>query len=420
MTDQPPNRRLLLIAALVIALLGIALRVVPSAGFKGVGFDEVLYRQYVEALHVHGLGSFPDLCATYIAKQEQPNAMAMLPPTRFLYIFTAWVWREAAFGITPALADLREPQAAERDPALIALHRTSCLFTTLLFLASGVFAWRMLGPRFGVGVLALMAAAPTQLQLSQHALIDGFFGFWALMCLWMLWENLQRPNHAGWQLGYTVCGALMVTTKENSAFIFVALGALIVANRWLHFGTVTPRLLLLTAAAPLLGLAILVNLTGSPATFIHIYQLLVSKANALPYAIKTGDGPWYRYFVDVMLVSPIILIIAIGGIFTLTRQHRAYAYLLLFMAASYALMCNVKYAMNLRYATIWDMPLRMFVFGQLSVLTAYFGKRQTLVLIVAVAALCAYELRQYVIFFVDFRLYELVSEGLLRAIKILK
>ena len=36
------------------------------------------------------------------------------------------------------------------------------------------------------------------------------------------------------------------------------------------------------------------------------------------------------------------------------------------------------------------------------------------------ALLCAIELRQYLLLFVDYPLYELVSEGLLRALKILK
>jgi len=30
----------------------------------------------------------------------------------------------------------------------------------------------------------------------------------------------------------------------------------------------------------------------------------------------------------------------------------------IFIAASYLLMCNVKHGMNLRYANMWDMPLR--------------------------------------------------------------
>src|SRR3982751_3142839 len=73
----------------------------------------------------------------------------------------------------------------------------------------------------------------------------------------------------------------------------------------------------------MLGVAILVNLCGSLGMTIHIYQLLVSKAAVLSYAIKTGDGPWYRYLVDLSLVSPIILLLAFGAIFTLKRTDSA-------------------------------------------------------------------------------------------------
>lgn len=83
-------------------------------------------------------------------------------------------------------------------------------------------------------------------------------------------------------------------------------------------------------------------------------------------------------------------------------------------------MCNVKYGMNLRYATIWDLPLRTLAFAQIGVIGTFFERRRALVTAILVAALCAYELRQYVIFFKDFGLYELVTEGLVRAVKILK
>jgi hypothetical protein len=83
-------------------------------------------------------------------------------------------------------------------------------------------------------------------------------------------------------------------------------------------------------------------------------------------------------------------------------------------------MCNVRYGMNLRYATIWDLPLRVLAVAQLALIAGFFGPRRLLVLAVGVAAICAYELKQYVTFFKDFGLYELVSEGLLRAVKILK
>jgi len=92
----------------------------------------------------------------------------------------------------------------------------------------------------------------------------------------------------------------------------------------------------------------------------------------------------------------------------------------IFVAASYLIMCNVKYGMNLRYANMWDMPLRFLVFSALVSVVTPFRRYRSIVLGVAVASICAIELRQYIILAVQFPLYELVSEGLLRALHILK
>ena len=83
-------------------------------------------------------------------------------------------------------------------------------------------------------------------------------------------------------------------------------------------------------------------------------------------------------------------------------------------------MCNIKYGMNLRYANMWDMPLRFLAFGQIVAFSARLGRYRTLILCGAVGLVCAVELRQYIILFVQFPLYELVPEGLLRALHILK
>jgi 4-amino-4-deoxy-L-arabinose transferase-like glycosyltransferase len=393
--------RLLLIAIALVVLGGIALRIYPSAGFTGIGYDEQLYREYVNSLSAHGLTSYPDLAESYVERQQQLPA-AILPPSRFLYIFTAYLWHQTT-----------------GEEALVSLHRVSCLFSILLFLVAGAFAWRMGGARIGLAVLALMACAPMQLHMSQHALIDGFFAFWATLNLWFLWENLRHPNSARWLILYTATLALMVLTKENALFAYVGLLALIGVNRWFRFGTVTRPLLLLTLAGPLLGLVILIALCGSATTFVNIYRLLVSKASVLPYAIATGDGPWYRYLVELLLASPLIFLLAWGAIFRLKFADKASLYLVTFMAATYVVMCNVRYGMNLRYTNMWDLPMRYLAVVCLSDLTASLRRREVLVAI-AIAVLCAIDLRQYHIFFVQHNLYELVTAGLLRALQILK
>lgn len=420
MTDPQPRLGKINVAILALILtLGIFLRIPPHTfspgqplnllatlhpqpAFTHVGFDEGLYRQYVDALIKNGITSYPDMVESYIEVQNSlPNAI--LPPVRFLYIFTAYIWH-SAFGCE----------------ALDALRCVSSFYSVLTLGLAMLFAWRLRGSTWALGVVALIAFAPTQIHMSQHALIDGVFAFWALLCLWLLWESLRAPGNWRWIAGYGLALALLVITKENSVFAWFALVVLILLNRWLQFGTVTRELLLATAAGPLLGVVVLVFLAGGLGNLITTYQLLVSKASQTPYAILTGDGPWYRYFVDLLLVSPIILILGIGTVFRLNRTMKPELYLSIFVAGSYLIMCNVKYGMNLRYTNMWDMPLRFLAVSSLVALVAPLRRYRNIVFGVAVAFIAMVEFRQYYILAVQYPLYELITRDLMRALHILK
>ncbi|HXX41375.1 MAG TPA: hypothetical protein VEI58_03825 [Chthoniobacterales bacterium] len=374
----------------------------PAPAFAQIGFDEHLYCEYVNALISGGISSYPDMVEDYVAVQKESRT-AMLPPLRFLYIFAAYIWH-GLFG----------------SEALAALHQVAALFSVLTLVLATFFAWRLRGPIFGIGVGVLIAFAPTQIHMSQHALIDGFFAFWALVAVWLLWESLRAPQNWYWTASYGLAVSFLVITKENSFFVWIGLLALLAANRWLHFGTVTRELLLVTIAGPLLGVVILVFLAGGLGNLITTYQLLVSRASETPYAILTGDGPWYRYLVDLFLVSPVIVILAIAAIFRLNRTMKPELFLTIFIAASYIVMCNVKYGMNLRYANMWDMPLRFLAVSSLTQLVTPLRSYRNFALAAGIAIIAATELRQYYILAVQYPLYELVTHDLMQALHILK
>ena len=86
------------------APLGFVRALHPNATMTGIGFDENLYRTYVDALISRGLTSYPDLAEEYVAVQGELSS-AILPPTRFLYIFSAYLWHQI-FG-TDALGSLK-------------------------------------------------------------------------------------------------------------------------------------------------------------------------------------------------------------------------------------------------------------------------------------------------------------------------
>src|SRR5947199_2289745 len=102
---QPGLRKIDIILLAIIFAFGTFLRLTPQAfsagaslhsiavlhpqpAFNKIGFDEGLYREYVNALSKDGLGSYPDIVQGYIEVQKDLTG-SILPPLRFLYIFTA-------------------------------------------------------------------------------------------------------------------------------------------------------------------------------------------------------------------------------------------------------------------------------------------------------------------------------------------
>ena len=334
---------------LLITAAGVFLRVQSWAGWKVgmIGVDEAYYARYLKQLIDSGLGSYPDIVDNY--KLLQANLVgSILPPTRFLYIFCAYLWH-GAFGGEP----------------LGCFYAVSRVFAVGTLGLSGLFARRLLEDRrLALGAFALMAASPLQIHMAQHALADGFFEFWALGTLWALWECLRQPAHKGWLTAYAAGLASLVMTKENAFFVWVAVAALLVLNRWVRFGQVSRALVVLTFVGPIIGVAVLVNLAGGVTELVEVYRLCVPKNLTLPYAIQTGDGPWYRYMLDLLIISPAVLLLAVGAALQLRaapesgRDDRPLIFVLGFVAARYVLMCNVKYGMNLRYATMWARPGR--------------------------------------------------------------
>ena len=256
----------------------------PNPAYTSMGFDEGLYRDYVNALIEDGITSYPNIVEAYRTAQSE-KAEAILPSSVSLH-FRSVLWH-SIFGCE----------------ALEAVRDVVAFFSMLTLVLAMNFAWRLRGSTWALATAALMVCAPTQIHMSQHGLIDGFFTFWALLCIWLLWENLRAPRDWLWLFAYILALSLLVLTKENSFFVWIALVALILTNRWLQFGTVTRELVIATVLGPLLGVVILVFLAGGFAELFHTYQLSVSKNLHLRYAVLTGDGPWYRYLVDLLLVA---------------------------------------------------------------------------------------------------------------------
>ncbi|MGB8168360.1 MAG: glycosyltransferase family 39 protein [Chthoniobacteraceae bacterium] len=404
--------------AAALLLLGCALRIVPWTSFQGMGYDESWYRKYLLALDAHGLAAYPDICAAYLADGADQQTLAKVPPLRVLFVTSGWMWKRAAFG-SAAPADLDAPGGTELDPALISLHRVSTVFGCIALIAAWALARRFFAQDEALGVLALFSCSPLLIHISQHALIDGVYGTCALLTLWTLIESLRTPVRPTWLAAFASSFALLVLAKENAIFVGAAIAAILCFARPLGLGAADRRHWSAAILGGLAAIAILAWAAGGFATTVAVYLLFIGKVQTLTYGHETGDGGWSRYLVDLMIFTPVTLCFALGGAFRTATETRGPRVFLVFLGITYIAMCNVRYGMNLRYATIWEFPLRVLAVAQVTALASRFERRPW-IFAAFVVMLCAVDLAQYHHFFVTYRLYDLPTGDMLRTLKMLK
>ncbi len=406
-TPVRPQRRLralsrqqglILLATTALLALGIFLRLYPSAGHSHLGTDEHGYMVFVKQIESAGLWNYDAVVRVYVERQYKLQE-AVVPATRLGFLVPA--------ALAAEWFHLR---------AFDALHATTAIAGVLLLLLCALFAYRMGGAIPMLGTTALVATAPLQIYLCQRAMIDGYFAFWAVAALWLAWENLQRPRHAGWLIAYALSLTILVLTKENAAFFVFAIFATFLLNGLLRVGTVTPHLLAATIIGPAIAVLLLIGLIGGLSEAVRFYLMFVEKSRTNFYSIVAQDGPWYRYAVDFVLVSPAIVAFACGRVFQLRRSARSEVFLFAFLALILIAMSSVTYGMSLRYAAFCDIPLCWLACHQALALGRRLPTiRPALATLVLFLVLSAIGINQYVRFFVRGKVYDPITPALIWA-----
>ena len=404
------SRNLFAIVALLIVIAGISFRILPDFGVPdNLTLDERLYIFNVRMVQKIGIFQYPAVIQYYL-QSESKAGMVLLPahPLHF---------RHARLGLGCPLP-LR--------PANVAPLRLDS------FLGPELLPLRILR-------LSPRRPAPRPLGRCAHGCrshgadaCPPRTGRWGLrlhrplFALAPVGEHAAAQHRLGWLAAYAGSIAFMVLTKENAFFAAVGLcGILGVATLFpgLNIGKATWSTFAATIAGGALGAGVLLCLAGSPGDLIQVYRLVVVKAELMKFAHESGGGPWFHYLVDLMLVSPTVLIPAMGGIFTLRKESRQGIYLLLFVFFSYAVMINVRNGMNLRYATMWDMPLRYLAAGMILQMGDGFRRIPMLTnvfLIGLVALVAGFELHQYWLLFVRHDIGEPITQYLMWATEIVR
>ena len=158
------------------------------------------------------------------------------------------------------------------------------------------------------------------------------------------------------------------------------------------------------------------------------YDNIVAIAKVIISIIKGGNqydqmfdrGPWYRYLMDFMLLSPFTLILAIGFAgYTVLTQNKSRKVILMLLLAGYLLFAYGLLAKNIRYLIIGDIPLRFFAaFAIWTLIDSKAGFKIGYALVL-LATLSCFDLASFTCYFITNDLYDTISFNLLTTSKII-
>ena len=360
---------ILFAVALAIAL-SVVIASLPSAA-RDANSDDGYYLFYMQKVKQGGLAAFPELFDLWNA---DPVRWIYPPPSRIGFAVVSALWA----GIFGATLDALQYLS-------IAAYIASSLVTYVL-------ARRHLGEPRALFVGVLWVFSPLLMGLSRLALTDSFIALCMVSTTWLFYELVLRPESWRARIAFVAALAFTVLVKELSVLLLVPFSAFLLVERFVRR---TPLKLstfaLCFVASGVVAFPLFVAAAGSLSKLLETTRIVLASPATNDYAVKYGSGPWFRYLVDYLLLSPATTLLAIGYLGVLLSRWRRGEYdrLTTFLAIV-AVVMIAQYSFftkNIRYAVLFELPICVFAVLMLGEIAGGTSARATAICAVAVVFL---------------------------------
>jgi hypothetical protein len=291
------------------------------------------------------------------------------------------------------------------------LQRVSLVaFLALLIIAFLGFR-QAAGDEVAMGVTLLLAVSPLELGMARRALGDSLnTTLWTASIL-LCTEGLANEWQRGWLLVGLVFGATMLVKEANLILVPVAL-ALVAIDVLRRRRPPSPYTLAGTTVVPLaLATVATVLAAGDVGTAIVNVRATFTQAAENTYVVRFGSGPWYRYVVDFLLLSPwtTLLYVTWLGMLAATRRTdpRLLSWTLLPILYLVALSPTARFV---RWAMPLDVPIRL---GTMLVIARILRERAAVAQVAVLGVLMLVDVRSFLNLFVTANIYDPTSVLLL-------
>jgi len=401
MTFQKHIRLLSFLSLLLISACRIVSDFPKSEGFS-MAADEGVYFRQGQVVKSEGLAGYKHLLKDYLGDE---NLQLYPGPLRVLHIGFVSVALCFHNGIT-------------------SLATISLCWFICLCLICWHFIRKLWGERLAFTTCSLLCFAPLLSGMARRALMDSEVAFFSLLALFLLLAYCKTPsrsNAIGLLLALTACLLLKETLQVIYPFFPACLFFAYWQGRLLR---VLPIFVITVVPVLIAGLAYIFLFGGLQGPAMA-YQLMgvVNLQHPMPYVRDFGSGPWYQYFIDFFLLSPVVSIgFFLGtGLFLGEKGEKDFSTICLLGYMTWLILTHVFIPKNIRYAISLEPIYVLMTSLFLLKLTSRIGpvRIRNLILGLCVAGIVLLELGTYQHFFIEANMYDPVSANLLKAMKMI-
>jgi len=335
--------RFLYVFCFFLSVLFLCLHPLSENQF-GTQSDEGYYYSYSKTISQNGVGSFHNLIHWYASSEQarkHPN------PFRVGYLL-----------LTSTLFKFFGPSYS--------LLGMVSLISFLIFL--GVcfyFARKHFGIDVALMFVLLLSASPLMLGMSRRGLVDSSNNLLWGLAVWLFLDFLDKGSLFKYLL-FLMSFFLCLVFKEIS---IVLLPFFIIFSFWGRHAygiKISNGQIMGIILWPLLALGCMYGIVLGGWSDLGVLATSLFKTHyqsANPYALYYSSGPWYRYIVDFILLSPVTTLLCIGYVFYLFLNPPANwkkTYFLCYFIIVYSLLSSFQHSKVVRFAINLDMVMCLF------------------------------------------------------------
>ncbi|KPK41388.1 MAG: hypothetical protein AMJ78_05675 [Omnitrophica WOR_2 bacterium SM23_29] len=318
---------------------------IPSENNFFTAADEGFYFTFARLIRENGIAHFPALAKNYVSDKE----VQIYPtPLRVGHILSTALW----FRLFPN--------------TYVSLARFSFFCFILFLVVSFYFARRNFGSDIAYLLVLLLSSSPLIMAMGRRALSDSYGNFLCGLTIWLFLDFLRRENKIKYFI-FLIVYSLTVTVRESSVALLLFFVGFFLIYKHVYKRSISNTYLLGIILLPvfLVGTSYVI-LFGGVGSFIGLLREAVPLHFGTPpssYSLLYCTGPWYRFIVDFLLLTPITTLLFIGyfSYMLLTRKFEwRITYFMAYFTTIFILFSILKYDKVVRFVINLETVIALF------------------------------------------------------------